>query len=81
MRVNRLDCNSFHGMWRACFFFYKFDLLFLLMIRIVLQSVNGHVAYNGNPTWYANGVPSGTTQATISATTLSTSLTFDFVAS
>lgn len=57
------------------------DLLFLLMIRILLQLVNGHVAYNGNPTWYANGIPSGTTQATISATTLSTSLTFDFVAS
>ncbi|MCJ1423103.1 ribonuclease T2-like [Sticta canariensis] len=47
----------------------------------VFTLVDGHVAYNGNPTWYANGVPSGTTQATISATTLSTSLTIDFVAS
>ncbi|MCJ1465836.1 ribonuclease T2-like [Pseudocyphellaria aurata] len=47
----------------------------------VFTLVSGKVAYNGSPTWYASGVPSGTTQAPISATTMSTSLTITFVAS
>lgn len=58
-----------------------YDQFALTQNLIALQLVSGEVAYNGSPTWYANGVPSGTTQATISATKMSTSLTITFVAS
>lgn len=64
---------------------YSLDSIYhsftLILICFVFQTVDGYVAYNGSPNWYANGVPSGTTQAPLSVTKLSTSLTIAFVAS
>ncbi|MCJ1342614.1 ribonuclease T2-like [Peltigera leucophlebia] len=43
--------------------------------------IGGLLAYNGRTTWYASGVPSGSTQASISTTTLATSLTIQWILS